>query len=252
MFGSSLNNTDSVHILRSSGAQVGVSINWPVLLGEALCTSFEYGIINAHAGDLPRYRGNACPNWAIINNESNVGLCLHLMEANSLDSGPILMKKYYKLTQHTYIGDIYEWMGTMIPLMFSDLVDNIQDPKKGLELQQQSLHPGDWLRCYPRRPEDSKIDWQRDADYIHRLIRASSHPFQGAFTFLEGQQRLTVWRADIFQHTGEFLAMPGQVLQKIDTHLVIACGSGSLILTEYYLEANEMHPPLINLRSRLI
>ena len=176
------------------------------------CTSFEYGIINAHAGDLPRYRGNACPNWAIINNESNVGLCLHLMEANSLDSGPILMKKYYKLTQHTYIGDIYEWMGTMILscLVTLSIIFKIQ---KGLELQQQSLHPGDWLRCYPRRPEDSKIDWQRDADYIS-FIRASSHPFQGAFTFLEGQQRLTVWRADIFQHTGEFLACPVKFFKK--------------------------------------
>lgn len=250
LYGSSLNSSDSIKIIQSSGAQIAVSVNWPVVLGESICSAFHHGIINAHAGDLPRYRGNACPNWAIINNESVVGLCLHKMEPNSLDTGPILMKEYFKLTSNTYISDVYEWMAKKIPLMFGDLVDKIENG--GTDAHVQSSNALDWLRCYPRRPEDSRIDWHHHADYVHRLIRASSHPFLGAFTTLEGQHKMIIWRAELYQHPGNYLAVPGQILEKIGDKLVVACGSGTLMLTDFCFEPNAIPSPSISLRSRLL
>jgi methionyl-tRNA formyltransferase len=57
-----VNEAVFVRALAESGAQAGVSINWPTLMSADTCAAVPIGILNAHAGDLPRYRGNACPN----------------------------------------------------------------------------------------------------------------------------------------------------------------------------------------------
>ena len=92
------------------------------------------------------------------------------------------------------------------------------------------------LRCYPRRPEDACINWQHPAAHIHRLVRASSRPFAGAFTSLEGNRKVTIWRADILRHDGPFFAVPGQVCYSIGDDPVIATGEELLRLTELTID----------------
>jgi methionyl-tRNA formyltransferase len=95
-----------------------------------------------------------------------------------------------------------------------------------------SLH----LRCYPRRPEDSRIVWAEPAEMILRLVRASSRPFDGAFGFLEGQRKVTIWRAEHEIARGSFLAVPGQVCYRSGDDPVIACTDGLIRLTEVEVE----------------
>src|SRR5262245_61330327 len=75
-----INSEEFVNVLRSSRANVAISVNWPVLVRHAACAALPHGILNAHAGDLPRYRGNACPNWAILRGEPHVGVRVHAMD----------------------------------------------------------------------------------------------------------------------------------------------------------------------------
>ena len=77
-------------------ADVVVSINFINVIPESFIGKFRFGVINAHAGDLPRYRGNACPNWAILNDENEVVLSFHQMD-KGLDSGDVIRKETYKL-----------------------------------------------------------------------------------------------------------------------------------------------------------
>ena len=65
---------------------------------------FNYGILNAHGGDLPRYRGNACQAWAILNGENKIGLCIHKMVGGELDSGDIISRDYLDIGENTKIG----------------------------------------------------------------------------------------------------------------------------------------------------
>ncbi len=53
-------------LLETSGAEIVISANWPSLFKHEIFAYFKYGIVNIHPGDLPKYRGNACPNWAIF------------------------------------------------------------------------------------------------------------------------------------------------------------------------------------------
>jgi methionyl-tRNA formyltransferase len=225
-----IGDEDAVARFRAADCDVAVSVNWPTMIGRDLISCFPYGLLNAHAGDLPRYRGNACPNWAILCGEPFVGLCVHTMDADALDAGPVLMRDRFALTDDTYIADVYAWLDRRIPSLFTETLDALG--RDEIVAQVQSNYAQDILRCYPRRPEDGRVDWTRSAVDVHRLVRASSRPFAGAFTTLDGDGRITVWRAELDEHNGRVLAVPGQVLYISHGAPVIACGQGVLRLTE--------------------
>ena len=75
--------------LKSAPADIAVSINYTGVVPQAVIDTYPLGILNAHGGDLPRYRGNACQAWAILNGEERIGLCIHKMIGGELDSGDI-------------------------------------------------------------------------------------------------------------------------------------------------------------------
>jgi UDP-4-amino-4-deoxy-L-arabinose formyltransferase/UDP-glucuronic acid dehydrogenase (UDP-4-keto-hexauronic acid decarboxylating) len=102
--------------------------------------------------------------------------------------------------------------------------------------QPQPTDPSVALRCYPRRSEDGRIDWSADVARVHRLVRASSRPFEGAFSHLDNGRRVTVWRASPFTHAVPFCAVPGQVMLRAGSDPVIACGRGALRLEELGIE----------------
>ena len=209
---------------------VAISVNWKTIIPQEVIDCFKYGIINAHAGDLPRYRGNAAPNWALLNDEDNIVLTLHAM-TTELDSGPILLQRRYPIKWNTRIGDIRDFIRKNCPEMFVEVLDELET---GTVLpREQPYDPSLSLRCYPRLPRDSEIDWTQSSVQIDRLIRASSKPFNGAYTFL-GDRKLTVWRAHCSTPPCPFLGTPGQVAQRHTAtgEVSIITGNGFLVLEE--------------------
>ena len=251
-----INSPEQVADLRRSACEIGVSINWLTVLREEACTAFPRGVLNAHAGDLPRFRGNACPNWAILMGEPHVGLCIHQMEPGELDSGAVFLRDRYPLDATTYIGDVYTWLERRIPEMFRETIERLE--RGAIEATPQSTDTKAALRCHPRRPEDARISWQWDAGSISRLVRASSRPFDGAYSFLEGERRITVWKASIAEPATPFLAVPGQVLgADACDYPLIACGNGAIRLEDIEIDGNQNPGAartaiLKSLRQRLI
>ena len=192
-----------------TGADVAISVNWPSLIPPSVLNLFEKGIINAHAGDLPRFRGNACPNWAILSGEEKVVLSLHRM-APDLDAGPIHAQRSFRLKPDTYIGDVYRFLDDNMPGMFADLLDTMARGKARPKIQSQ--RPNGILRCLPRLPSDGFLDWARSAQDLCRVVRATAEPFPGAFTYFGGE-KLVVWRARSRPLPHAFLGVPGQVVQ---------------------------------------
>lgn len=182
-----------------------------------------------------------------------MGLCIHQMEPGELDSGPVLVRERLALTSETYIGDVYRWMNERIPKMYCralrDIVNGTTRP------QTQTNEPELTLRCYPRRPEDSRIIWMDSATQIQRLVRATSRPLSGAFCFLEGKAKLIVWKAKVVQPAWNFLALPGQVLYSDCGDPVVACGKSALRLQEVSMsgitDAKAKEEVLRSLRNRL-
>jgi|CXWL01.1.fsa_nt_gi methionyl-tRNA formyltransferase len=249
ILGSALDH--SLGVLNYTHSDVAISVNWPTLIKEPLLSTFKHGILNAHAGDLPRFRGNAVANWAILNGESQIGLTIHRMVAE-LDAGPIYLKSCFPLSDQSYIGDVYAWIEQETPELFARTLDALQS---GTAVPHEQSTAGIIpLRAFPRKPEDSRIDWLQSSDQIHCLLRASSRPFSGAYAVTENSERVTIWRADIFIPPYEFLAIPGQICFAEEDDPVIACGSGMIRLTEVTDSHGQDARPMIlsSLRNRLL
>lgn len=240
--------------LAGAKAKIAISMNWPSLLPASVRELFPLGVFNAHPGDLPKYRGNACPNWAILNGENHIGVCIHQMN-DELDAGDVAERRRFPLGPETDVADVYDWLREAIPDMFCAVVDAAASGN--LSLEQQPRDPSQSLRCFPRRPEDSKIDWRRSSIDIHRLVRASTKPFAGAYTFL-GDRCVRIWRATVHELSYPWVAVPGQVMLAIEGDPVIACGDGALRLREASIEgessdsADGHREILSSLRNRLL
>lgn len=248
-FTTSLEDPNIAAFFERVKADIGVSVNWVGLVRETTISRFKHGILNAHLGDLPRFRGNACSNWAIINGEKEIVLSIHLMEGERLDCGRVLVQDRMPIGDGTYIGDVHRWANEMIPCSFVNAIDLIKkDPN--FMLKYADPDAAESFRCYPRCPEDGLIDWGRAAIDIHRLIRASAEPFAGAFTF-HNAKRLTIWRAVLIDDHEKYCAVPGQVcsIDKTNGTVTVITGHGKLMFNEVSFEGPAHIKPSTMIRS---
>ncbi len=245
-----VNRSEVVSWMAGQGAvDLAVSINFTGIVGGKVIRLFRHGVLNAHGGDLPRYRGNACQAWALINGEDRIGLCVHRMVANELDSGDILARDYLKVDADTRIGEVYEWMNGAMPVLMDEAVARLEaDPLWKLEVQ--SKDPADVLRCYPRMPGDGKLSWTRPRLELLRLINASSEPYSGAFSFL-GSDRVILWRAELPPEEKRcWLGVPGQIteIHRENGWIEVLCHDGKLRITEIE-RGGKRQPPAEVIRS---
>jgi len=232
---SGINQSRFIQMVRDSQAEIAISINWLTIIGAEMLSQFKYGVVNAHAGDLPRYRGNACPNWAILAGEERVVLTLHQM-TTELDAGKILLQRSLPLSPTTYIGDVYSFMEESAPQMFLEVLDLAE--KERLEGTTQSKDVSLSLRTFPRLPRDSEIDWSAPAKDIARLVRASAEPFLGAYTYLD-IEKVIIWRAHSSELPYPYMGVPGQVVHrnKSTGEISVLTGKGVLVLEDVEMES---------------
>ncbi len=239
-----INRREYVQMIKESEAEVAISVNWMTIIERNIVEQFKYGMINAHAGDLPRFKGNACPNWAILAGETKVVLTLHLMD-ETLDGGAILLQREFALSSSTYIGDIYRFMSENIPPMFVEVLQGLGEGT--MFPRNQSAEPGGSLRCFPRVPYDGQVDWNRSAADLSRLVRASAEPFAGAYSFI-GRDRIVFWRAHPETLPYTYLGIPGQVVEirPSEGSVAVLTGEGVLVLEEIQV-VNGKRGPASNL-----
>ena len=171
--------------------KIAISANWRYVIPSDVLDLFPSGILNLHVGRLPDYKGNATANWAILAGEPEIFADVHFM-IEELDAGNVLARKALQLNESTYIGDVMDWVQAQAPHLFLAALDSaLSDPGR-------FVVPGSTggLRCYPRLPQDGNIDWAQSAAQVARLVRASSRPYPGAFSWHRGQQ-IKVWRASV-------------------------------------------------------
>ncbi|MBP95978.1 formyl transferase [Candidatus Poribacteria bacterium] len=237
--------------LQNEETDIGVSINYTGIIPQSVIDLFPLGILNAHGGDLPRYRGNACQAWAILNGEERIGLCIHKMIGGELDSGDIIARDYLPIDHNTKITRVWQWMADRTPVLMKEAVENLNiNPEYVLE--RQSKNSKDALRCYPRRPEDGRIDWNKNSVDVLRLINASNKPYEGAFCEYEGK-KLIVWNAELILDNEVFCAIPGQITRIGNGFLEVVCGEGKLKITkvEYQGKVSSPHNLIRSVRKRL-
>ncbi|HIE39648.1 MAG TPA: methionyl-tRNA formyltransferase [Anaerolineae bacterium] len=182
------------------------------------------GCINVHPSLLPKYRGAAPVNWAIIRGESETGVTTFLMD-EGMDSGPILLQRRVQIGEGETASEL---LGRLAELGAELLLETLKRWRRG-EIEPRPQREEEATFAPKLRKEDGLIDWKREAREINNLIRGVQ-PWPGAYTFLKGKH-LKVHRAKVGSGRGE----PGEVISLKDG-IEVACGKGSLLLEEVQLE----------------
>jgi methionyl-tRNA formyltransferase len=234
----SVNNEDLIKIIKDNKVRVAISANWKYTIPKNFLDLFECGILNFHLGNLPDYKGNATVNWTIINGESYINGNIHKMDPE-LDAGDVVARKAISITQEMYIADVLRQAESDVPALYEEAVKKVLVQPDAFEVK-GTIHG---LRCYPRLPEDSQINWDQSAENTARLVRASSHPYTGAFSFLNGE-KIVIWKARPVVPEDKFLAIPGHVvaLNKANNTVMVACTDGLLEVQEIERNGEVMAP----------
>jgi len=199
-------------------ADVAVVAAYGLILPQDVLDAPTYGCINIHASLLPRWRGAAPIQRAIMAGDDKSGVCIMQMEAG-LDTGPVLMRGDVPITPQTTAQTLHDALAAQGAALIVKTLENLQ----ALKPEPQSEDGVTYAHMLSK--EDGKIDWTQNAAAIERQMRALSG-WPGVWTLHRGA-RLKVLTAAIENTDGA----QGKAGEIIDRHLVVACGSGSLRLT---------------------
>ncbi len=245
-------NKNAIEFINTCQPEIAVSVNWVSVINSNIIDFFPYGILNCHPGDLPRYRGNAVCNWAMINKEKEIIVTIHYMVAGELDSGDILVQDKFPIRENTTITEFVKYWEEITPSLFEKAIDGLVN--KSIMPIKQSLIKKDPFRCFPRLPIDSKIDWTKKADEIDLIIRASAKPYSGAYTYYKINdeiKKVFIWKSRVFETETRDIGTPGQIIfnNKVNGESHVLTGGGILAICEVQYENEEVFCPGIVWKS---
>ncbi len=188
----SLNDDELLNLIKKNNIRAAISVNWKYTIPKSFLDLFECGILNFHLGNLPDYKGNATVNWSIINGEDHIFGNIHKMDPE-LDAGDVIARKSIPISNKTYIAEILKQAALDVPVLYEEALQNVFR-NRGKFVVKGSLHG---LRCYPRLPEDSQVNWNESSV----KIRQAGTCFIGT---LSGRIQFFKWRKNNHLESGRF------------------------------------------------
>ncbi|MEK6441758.1 methionyl-tRNA formyltransferase [Pseudonocardia sp. T1-2H] len=214
-----LNSAENVDRVAALHPDLLLVIGWTRLLGAELLRLPPLGAVGFHASLLPRYRGRAPVNWALINGESETGNTMFFLD-EGVDTGAVIDQRRISITDSDDCNSIYEKVSTSALDMLTEHLPRLKEGTAPRHPQDEAL-----ATVMPRRrPQDGVIDWSRGSRQLFDWVRALTHPYPGAFTTHGGRQ-LFVWRAtEVGSVPRPPGAVPGQLLPGPAGHVVTGDG----------------------------
>ncbi len=220
-----LRNIEFIRELHSISPDLIVVVAFRILPPEVFKLA-PLGTFNLHASLLPKYRGAAPINWAIINGEKETGVTTFFIE-ESIDTGNIILQARVPIGENETAGELHDKLAEIGAELVLHTVRLIEIGKVQPKPQDNSL-----ATPAPKIfKENCKIDWNKSADEIHNLVRGLS-PSPCAFTFYENRL-IKIYRTIKIQDTSN--AEPGTILEA-GNKLIVSTLSGKLEITELQLE----------------
>ena len=187
----------------------------------------RFGCVNVHASLLPKYRGAAPIQWAVLNGEQVTGVTTMRMD-EGLDTGDMIMKQEVIVDENETGGSLFDKLAEVGAKLCVKTIENgtaVYTPQDDA----LATHTGKIQK------EMGSIDWSKDAEVIERLVRGLN-PWPSAYTRID-DKNLKIWRAKVISH--EVKAAPGCILKVTKDELEVQTGNGVLALLEVQLEGKK-------------
>lgn len=219
-----------IRILEETQADVIVVVAFGQIIPEAILKMKKYGCINVHGSLLPKYRGAAPIQWAVIDGEKESGVTTMQMDAG-LDTGDMLLKAVVPLEEKETGGSLFDKLAKTGADLLLETLRGLAEGSIIPEKQGES--PTGYAGMLKK--EMGKIDWNQDADSIERLIRGLN-PWPSAYARLDGKT-LKIWAADVTDETTD--QTPGTVVRVEKERILVQTGKGVLAISQLQLEGKK-------------
>jgi len=193
------------------------------LIPEKILNLPAYGAINIHASLLPCYRGAACIQAAILNNDQETGVTLIKMD-KKLDQGPIIAQVKIKINADDTGGSLTDKLSRL----GADLLTHTLHAYISGQIKLQKQNDSQASYVNKLKKSDGLINWNEPAETIERLIRAM-YPWPSAFTLLTGKLNLKILAAEVGDADGIKPETPGKIFI-YDKNMAVHSGQGFLII----------------------
>ncbi len=199
------------------------------ILPQAILDIPRFGCLNVHTSLLPKYRGAAPIQWAILNGEAETGVTIMKMNAG-MDTGDIIAQQKTPITPQDDAQTVHDRLAKIgadllvrtIPDYIAGKITPRPQPAQGISLAPKI------------KKQDGEIDWRQPASAVWNRVRALV-PWPGAYSFLATQPQptpLKIWRVEPSYASGQ----PGHILEANKTGILVACGEKSLRVVELQRE----------------
>ena len=220
---------------RQNSVDLMLMVNWRYIVPAEVYSRASRGCYVFHDSLLPKYRGFSPTVWAMINGERETGVTLFRV-AEEFDTGDIVDQVSVGIGEYDTIGTVVEKVSLsyidVVERNFEKLLDGSVDciPQNHAE----ATYTCKWT------PQDARIDWKKGSCDIYNLIRATTRPYPGAFTFWQGR-KLTIWAAELDTSPRSYVSnVPGRV---VDSHangaVTVLTGDGTILVSTVQPEGDE-------------
>ena len=217
-----INDLENVEIIKKIEPDLILVLGWSQLLKIDLIKIPKIGVFGSHPTLLPKYRGRAPIPWTIIKGLRKSGLTFFWIDEGT-DNGDILDQREFLIAEDE---DATSLMKKITDIGGEMLIENLTKIENGV-ITRKTQNELDFVEDWPKRtPEDGKIDWSKSAKDIHKLIRATTHPYPGAYTIFKNK-KIKIWKAEIEE---EDVKGFGKIISIGKEDVRISTGKGNLII----------------------
>jgi len=224
----SVNSPESVAGLKDLKPEVFVIIAYGQKFSREVLDIPSIIAVNVHASLLPKYRGAAPINWAIINGDTKTGNTV-MRVIPEMDAGPIILQSTVPIRPDDTAVRLEEVLAQDAAVLLPEALRRIEqkDFKSAAQDEAQAT-------CAPKLTRQTlRIDWQKKAVEVNDLVRGVLN-WSAAYTFLRGRI-LKVYETSVFE-TRQSIRKPGEIIEVSDHGIVVAAGLGSVLIGELQLE----------------
>jgi methionyl-tRNA formyltransferase len=229
-----LKDPELLRRLAAEAPELMIVVAYGRILTHEILALPSVGFLNVHASLLPRYRGSAPINWALINGDRETGVTIQWVQYE-VDSGPIFLQERMPINEEDNAGTLYRKLSEQGAAL---LVQALERLRRGEAIKEPQPQAG-ITYAPPITPEMRHLDWQLPAPAVCGWIRGLD-PKPGAYARWHGKG-LKLFGAQV-KKSGAPPAPPGTVLRLTPQGLEIACGQGSVTVKELQLAAHKRLP----------
>jgi methionyl-tRNA formyltransferase len=219
-----INDPENIKILQKEKPDLILVMGWSQLLKKEIIKIPTLGVIGSHPTELPKYKGRAPIPWTILKDLKQSALTFFYID-EGVDDGDILDQRSFSVTDLDDSSTLYKKMTSFGEKMLLENLPLIENKSAHRKKQDNSK----FIEIWPKRTkEDGKINWNETCIEIHKLIRATTHPYPGAFTNFKNKE-LIIWKSN---YLDDSICEPGVIKEIHDEFILVGTGYGSIKILE--------------------